>query len=249
MFVLIVGGGKVGLNVARSLTLLRHDFVVVEQRRSQVRHPAPELEDHLLFGDGTEMWVLEAAGIGEADLVVAVTGDDEDNVVIAQLAKHEYGVPKVVARVNDPRNQQTFDLLDVDATVCASSLVVSLIQHELPVHQFVPLLSLKQEDLEIAEIEVSEDSPAAYLPVAEIALPPGVLDRRHPARRGRRPRPTARRNCGPETSCSACCRGRTERSLLARCCPSAGRRTCNPRRTSTREPENVRDAVVNEERR
>jgi trk system potassium uptake protein len=175
VFVLIVGGGKVGLNVARSLTLLRHDFVVVEQRRSRYDILRPELEDHLLFGDGTELWVLEAAGIGEADLVVAVTGDDEDNVIIAQLAKHEYGVPKVVARVNDPRNQQTFDLFDVDATVCASSLVVSLIQHELPVHQFVPLLSLRREDLEIAEIEVSEDSPAAHLPVSEIALPSGVL--------------------------------------------------------------------------
>ena len=175
MFVLVVGGGKVGLNVARSLTLLHHDFVVVEQRRSRYDLLRPELEDHLLFGDGTELWVLEAAGIAEADLVVAVTGDDEDNVVIAQLAKHEYGVAKTVARVNDPRNQRTFDLLDVDATVCASSLVVSLILHELPTHQFVPLLSLKREDLEIAEVEVSEDSPAAYLRISEIVLPPGVL--------------------------------------------------------------------------
>ena len=175
MFVLIVGAGKVGLNVARSLTLLGHDFVVVEQRRRRYDLLRRELEDHLLFGDGTELWVLEAAGIADADLVVAVTGDDEDNVVIALLAKHEYGVPKVVARVNDPRNQKTFDLFDVDATVCASSLVVSLIQHELPVHQFVPLLSLRREDLEIAEIAVSEDSPAANLPVGEIVLPRGVL--------------------------------------------------------------------------
>jgi trk system potassium uptake protein TrkA len=175
VFVVIVGGGKVGLNVARSLRLLGHDFVVVEQRRTRFDLLRAELEDHLLFGDGAELWTLEAAGIGHADLVVAVTGDDEDNVVIAMLARHEYGVPKVVARVNDPRNQQTFDLLDVDATVCASSLVVSLIQHELPVHQFVPLLSLRREGLEIAEIAVSDDSPAAHLPVGEIPLPPGVL--------------------------------------------------------------------------
>ena len=209
VFVLIVGGGKVGLNVARSLTLLRHDFVVVEQRRSRYDLLGPELEDHLLFGDGTELWVLEAAGIGEADLVVAVTGDDEDNVVIAQLAKHEYGVPKVVARVNDPRNQQTFDLLDVDATVCASSLVVSLIQHELPVHQFVPLLSLmRREDLEIAEIEVSDDSPAAYLPVDDISTPLRACSSAPScARRDAVPR-AATRSCGPATSCSACCRAR-----------------------------------------
>jgi trk system potassium uptake protein TrkA len=175
VFVVIAGGGKVGLNVARSLILLGHDFVVVEQRRTRFDVLRSELGDHLRFGDAAELWTLEAAGIGHADMVVAVTGDDEDNVVIALLARHEYGVPKVVARVNDPRNQQTFDLLDVDATVCASSLVVSLIQHELPVHQFVPLLSLRREGLEIAEIAVSDDSPAAFLPVGEIRLPPGVL--------------------------------------------------------------------------
>jgi trk system potassium uptake protein TrkA len=175
VFVLIVGGGKVGLNAGRSLALLGHDFVVVEQRRTRFDLLKEELEEHLHYGDGTEPWVLEAAGIRTADLVVAVTGDDEDNVVIALLARHEYGVPKVVARVNDPRNQQTFDLLDAGATVCASSLVVSLIQHELPVHQFVPLLSLKREGLEVAEIAVNADSPVAHLPVGEIPLPPGAL--------------------------------------------------------------------------
>ena len=111
------------------------------------------------------MWVLEKAGIERADLVVAVTGDDEDNLVIAQLAKHEYGVPKVVARVNNPRNQRTFDLLEVDSTLCAATMTVSMIQHELPSHQFVPLLSLKHEGLELVEIEVSDDSPSAHLSV------------------------------------------------------------------------------------
>jgi len=175
MFVLIVGAGKVGLNVARSLARLGHEYLVVEQRRARFDLLRPELEDKLLFGDGTEMWVLEEAGITRADLVVAVTGDDEDNVVIAQLSKHEYHVPKVVARVNDPRNRPTFDLLDVDATICASTMVVSMIQHELPSHRFVPLLSLKRENMEVVEIEVSDDSPAAQLPLREVRLPDGVL--------------------------------------------------------------------------
>ena len=175
MFVLIVGAGKVGLNVARSLSTLGHEFVVIEQRRSRYYLLQVKLEDHLLLGDGTEMWVLEKAGIGRADLVVAVTGDDEDNVVIAQLAKLEYGVAKVVARVNNPRNQATFDLLDVDATICATTLMISMIQHELPAHQFVPLLSMRRENMELVEIEVSHDSPAAYLSIADIVLPPGVL--------------------------------------------------------------------------
>ncbi|MCX6372281.1 MAG: NAD-binding protein [Actinobacteria bacterium] len=175
MFVVIVGAGKVGLNVARSLTHMGHEFIVIEQRRTRYDLLRPELEERLLFGDGTEMWVLEEAGVVRCDLVVAVTGDDEDNVVIAQLAKLEYNVPKVVARVNNPRNQQTFDLLDVDATVCAATMMISMIQHELPSHQFVPLLSLKRENVELVEIEVSDDSPSAHVAINDIRLPDGVL--------------------------------------------------------------------------
>lgn len=175
MHVLIVGAGKVGLNTARSLDKLGHEFTLIEQRRSRYDMLGPELEDRLLFGDGTEMWVLEEAGIARADMVVAVTGDDEDNVVIAQLAKHVYHVPKVVARINDPRNRPTFDLLDVDASICASTLVVSMIQHELPSHRFVPLLTFKRENMEIVEIEVGHDSPAAQLQLRDARLPEGVL--------------------------------------------------------------------------
>lgn len=175
MFVLVVGGGKVGLNVARSLAQLGHEFILVEQRRSRYDLIAEEMEEQLLFGDGTEMWVLEEAGITRADLVVAVTGDDEDNVVIAQLAKHVYGVPKAVARVNNPHNRRIFDLFDVDATVCASTMVISMIEHELPHHQFVPLLSLRRENVELVEIEINEDSPAAHLAISDLRLPEGVL--------------------------------------------------------------------------
>jgi len=127
------------------------------------------------FGDGTEMWVPEKAGIERADLVVAVTGDDEDNLVIAQLAKHEHNVPKMVARVNNPRNQSTFDLFYVDATLCAATMTVSMIRHELPSHQFVPLLALKHEGPELIEIEVGDDSPMAHIAVDDMRLPQGVL--------------------------------------------------------------------------
>jgi trk system potassium uptake protein TrkA len=175
MFVLIVGGGKVGLNVGLSLGKLGHEYLIIEQRRSRYTLLRGELEERLLFGDGTEMWVLEKAGITRADLVVAVTGDDEDNLVIARLAKLEYGVPKVVARVNNPRNQRTFDLFEVDSTLCAATMTISMIQHELPSHEFVPLLSLKHEGLKLVEIEVSDDSPSAHVAVDEVRLPQGVL--------------------------------------------------------------------------
>ncbi len=105
MFVLIVGGGKVGTNVTRTLRGLNHEIVLIEQDERRYESLEVEFEDGALYGDGTELHVLEHAGIRRPpDIVVAVTGDDEDNIVICQLAKERYGVPKVVARVNDPRN-------------------------------------------------------------------------------------------------------------------------------------------------
>ena len=176
MFVLIIGGGKVGLNTARQLLRLGHEIALVEQRKTRYDIIADLLgEDALVFGDGAEIWVLEKAGIGRADLVVAVTGDDEDNIIISQVAKLKFGVPKVVARVNNPFNQPTFDLLGVENTVCATTAMLNLIMHELPTHKFVHLLSLRREKVELVELEVGENSPFAHTYVQDIGLPGGVL--------------------------------------------------------------------------
>ncbi len=176
MFVLIVGGGKVGLNTARQLRKLGHEIVLVEQRKTRYDLIEEELlEESLVFGDGTEIWVLEKAGIGRCDMIVAVTGDDEDNIIISQVAKLKFGVPKIVARVNNPFNQPSFDLLGVESTVCATTAMLNLIMHELPVHKFVHLLSLRKQNVELVELEVSENSPFANTYVQDIALPVGVL--------------------------------------------------------------------------
>lgn len=175
MFVLIVGGGKVGLNTARQLQQLGHEIALIEQRKSRYDLLVEELGEALIFGDGTELWVLERAGIARADMVVAVTGDDEDNIIISQVAEMEFHVPKVVARVNNPFNQPTFELLGVENTICATTAMLSLIIRELPVHKFVHLLSLRRENVELVELEVSETSPFANTYVQDIDLPEGVL--------------------------------------------------------------------------
>jgi trk system potassium uptake protein TrkA len=175
MFIVIVGCGKVGVNTARSLLHMGHEVIVIEQRKSRYDLLLEELGDCLMFGDGTEIWVLEKAGIGRADLVVAVTGDDEDNIIISQIAKLKYSAPKVVARVNNPFNQPTFDLLGIDATICAAANMLRLIMHELPAHKFVPLLTLKRENIELVEVEVGETSPLAGHKIADITMPDGVL--------------------------------------------------------------------------
>ena len=175
MFVLLVGGGKVGSNVARTLLSLQHEVVLVEQDRRRFELLEDEFQHRAVHGDGTELFVLERAGIKRPpDVVVAVTGDDEDNMVIGQLARERYGVPKVIARVNDPRNQPHFDLLGVATTVSATSMVMALIEHEVPQHELVHLLELRKENLEIVEIEVADDAPAAGRRVESLRMPEGA---------------------------------------------------------------------------
>ena len=103
--------------------------------------------------------------------MLAVTGDDEDNIVICQIAKEKYGVPKVIARVNDPRNQVHFDLLGISPTVSATSTILALVEHEVPEHGLIHLLELRNENLEIVEVQIEKGSPSAGKTVADLAVP------------------------------------------------------------------------------
>jgi trk system potassium uptake protein len=172
MFVLVVGGGKVGVSVTRTLLGLNHEVVLVEQDRHRYERLEEEFQHRAIYGDGTELFILEHAGIGRPpDIVVAVTGDDEDNIIICQLAREKYGVEKVIARVNDPRNEPHFDLLGISPTVSATSMVLALIEHEVPQHELVHLLELRKENLEIVEVEIKEGSSVAGKRVEDLRLP------------------------------------------------------------------------------
>ncbi|HYY32005.1 MAG TPA: TrkA family potassium uptake protein [Gaiellaceae bacterium] len=172
MFLIVVGGGKVGVSVTRTLLALNHEVVLVEQDRARFERLEEEFEHRAIYGDGTELYVLERAGIKRPpDIVVAVTGDDEDNIIICQLAREKYGVGKVVARVNDPRNEPHFDLLGIAPTVSATSMVLALVEHEVPQHELVHLLELRKENLEIVEVEISKESSVAGKRVEELRLP------------------------------------------------------------------------------
>lgn len=175
MYAVIVGAGKVGWNLARELISKGHEVTVVEANRRRYEMVEEELEHAIQYGDGTELWVLERAGIERADLVVAVTGDDEDNILICQVATEKYGVERVVARCNNPRNLQHFELLGIKPAVSATDLILRLIEHEVPKYGLVHLLDLKEQRLEIIEMEVGAGSPADGAPVSDLGLPDGAL--------------------------------------------------------------------------
>jgi trk system potassium uptake protein TrkA len=175
MFVLVAGGGKVGSNIARTLLRRGHEVALVEQRRNQWEALEEEFEHRAILGDATEIFVLERAGVRRPpDLVVAVTGDDEDNMIIGQMAREHFGAPKVIARVNDPRNQAHFDLLGISPTVSATQTIMALIEHEVPEHELIHLLELRKENLEIVEVEIDKDSPSAGKRVSGLKLPAGA---------------------------------------------------------------------------
>ena len=137
-------------------------MTLIEQRRDRFERLEDEFEHQVQRGDATELFVLERAGITRPpDIVLALTGDDEDNMVICQLAQEKYGVPKVIARVNDPRNQAHFDLLGISPTICATSSIMALVEHEVPEHDLIHLLELRKENLEIVEVQIDRDSPSA----------------------------------------------------------------------------------------
>ncbi len=175
MYAVIVGGGKAGANVARALLRMGHEVSIVEHRPTRFATLEAEFEHMARYGDGTELFVLEAAGTARADVCIAVTGDDEDNIIIGQLSRDHFGVANVVARVNDPRNQEHFDLLGIAPTVCATESILALIEHEVPQHSLVHLFSLRRENLDILEIGVVEGSRADGATVDELSIPDGSL--------------------------------------------------------------------------
>ena len=175
MYVIIAGGGKVGWNLARELIARDCEVTLIESNHERFRAIEEELEHSVQFGDASEIWVLERAGIQRADLVVAVTGDDEDNILICQMAKDKYDCQRIVARANNPRNLPTFRLLGIQPAVSATDLILRLIEHEVPEYGLVHLLALEEEHLEIIELEVPATAEAAGKRVQDLDLPDGAL--------------------------------------------------------------------------
>ncbi|MBA3408728.1 MAG: TrkA family potassium uptake protein [Solirubrobacterales bacterium] len=175
LYVIVTGAGKVGWNLTRELIGKGNEVTVIESDRRRYLSVEQELEHAVQYGDATELWVLERAGIQRAELVVAVTGDDEDNLIICQVAKEKYLCERIIARCNNPRNLTHFKLLGIQPAVSATDLILRLIEHEVPRYGLVHLLDLPEERLEIIELVVGDGCKAAGRRVADLSLPEGVL--------------------------------------------------------------------------
>jgi trk system potassium uptake protein TrkA len=175
MYIIIVGAGKVGWNLARELLEKGNEVTLIENSRERYLTVEQELEHNVHYGDASELWVLERAGISRADMVIAVTGDDEDNILICQVAKEKYLVDRTIARVNNPRNREHFELLGIKPLVSATDLILRLIEHEVPDYGLIHLLDLPEQRLEIIEMLLQDDSKATGQRVGDLEMPEGSL--------------------------------------------------------------------------
>src|SRR3954463_3010936 len=175
MYIIVAGGGKVGFYLARELIQGGHEVLLIEKSASRCEIIAAELGNVVQRGNADEASVLAEAGTNRAEVVVAVTGDDEDNLVICQVAKRRFNVPRVIARINNPKNEGIFRLLGIDSTVSSTDLILSVIEQEIPEQALVPLLRLRHADVEVVDITLPKDSSLDGFARRELMLPPESL--------------------------------------------------------------------------
>ena len=173
MFVLVVGGGKVGYYLTKELIESGHEIVLMEKDRSRADQIADEIGSVVIPHDGCEGKYLAEAGCNRADIVAAVTGDDEDNLVICQMAKHHFDVPRTIARVNNPKNEALFKHLGVDELISPTRMILGSIEQDIPVHELLHLAALGEGELELIEAHLQEGSPAIGKSSGELSIPDG----------------------------------------------------------------------------
>src|SRR5688572_27938793 len=173
MYIVVVGGGKVGYFLAKELLEAGHELVILEKNGARARQIADELGSIVLNRDGCEGKHLAEAGANRAAIVAAVTGDDDDNLVVCQMAKHHFDVPRTIARVNNPRNEALFRHLGVDAIISPTRMALAAIEQDIPVHELLHLAQLEGGELELIEAQIADDSHAIGRRPTDIPLPDG----------------------------------------------------------------------------
>ena len=173
MYIIVIGGGRVGYYLVKALLEEGHEVLVVEKNASICETINEELGSVCIRGDGCEAATLTEVGTDRADMLVAVTGDDEDNLVSCQVAKHMFKVRRTVARIRNPRNETLFKQLGVDVTVSSTNVILEHIEEEVPTHPLTHLLAIEDSGIEIVEVKIPPDSSTVGKSVRQLSLPKG----------------------------------------------------------------------------
>jgi trk system potassium uptake protein TrkA len=171
MYIIVIGGGRVGYYLTKELLNEGHEVLLIEKSAVICQTINEELGSVCVQGDGCEASTLAEVGMGRADILVAVTGDDEDNLVACQVAKHKFKVPRTIARIRNPRNEVLFKKLGIDATVSTTTLILEHIEELMPSHPLTHLLMIRDKGLEIVEVKISPESATVGKAVRELSLP------------------------------------------------------------------------------
>ena len=172
MYIIVVGGGRVGYYLTKALLNEGHEVLMIEKNAAVSKIIADELGSVCLHGDGCEAATLDGAGTARADMLIAVTGDDEDNLVACQVAKYKFNVPRTIARVRNPQHEPIFKKLGIDVTVSSTNIILEHIEHEVPSHPLMHLLTISEQGLEVVEIKIPAGSASVGKTIKELSLPP-----------------------------------------------------------------------------
>ena len=175
MYVIVVGAGKVGYYLTKQLLSEGHEVLLLEKDRRRQAMLAEQMGEVVVQGDGCEVRIMAEAGFGRADVIVAVTGDDEDNLVICQMAKKKFQTPRTVARVNDPANVPLFSKLGIDTTVSSTQIIFNLLEQQIEPGEIIPLGALKNGNIEVVAIALSNRSPVLNRRIKDLVLPGNAL--------------------------------------------------------------------------
>ncbi|MEO8251769.1 MAG: TrkA family potassium uptake protein [Chloroflexota bacterium] len=173
VYVVVIGGGNVGYYLTKELLAAGHEVVMIERDAARARTIADELGSIVIPNDGCEGRYQAEAGMARADVVAAVTGDDEDNLVACQVAKMKFNVPRAIARVSNPSNEPLFRRLAIDETVSATRSILSLIEHEIPIHDLLHLAELEGGEVQVVEAQLDATSPVIGKTLRDLLLPDG----------------------------------------------------------------------------
>ena len=175
MYIIVVGAGKVGYHLAKALVKSDHEVFIVERSPRKCEAIREELGSLVIIGNGCEEGILREAGTSRADVFIAVTGNDEDNLVACQIAKHRFQVPRTISLINNPDNEKLFVELGVDVCVSSTDIIQSHIEEELPTHSLVHFMAIKGSNREVVGIRIPPDAAVVGQVLGKVPIPEDSL--------------------------------------------------------------------------